>query len=806
MAQGKWDQTSTEGTQLWSADFPSALLTTTYTQNIAKVAGFVGMRARVRVRIQFNSQPFQQGMAILSFMPYAEYMPRHAAWFYKGLSGNLADMCAVSALPHVLLNLANQTAMEFVTPYVSPYLYVNLVTGQGSFGRVVLNSLSPVLSQANSTVNFTVWANFEDVELIWPTDAPLATAWAQVGSELPTMEKTGAISNTITSIGSAASSILPMVGLGSLAKPVSLFSTAASNVLKLFGFSKPTVQAPVTRVLQAPGRYFLNYDGADTSHKLGFSAGNELQTFSGFAGTDHDEMALSYIAARPAYIANFDWNVADQSDTALWSLPLSPQYLGWKGAASTVVKGSVDRLSPAARIATLLNLWRGDFVFDFHFVKTQMHSGRVRISSRLYNYATQSFPLNDMPGYTETADVDLTTSSTVRFRIPFAAVRPWLLTEIDRGVPLTSGDARNYCLGQIQMTVINPLVAAPQCASVVEVIVFSHMENAQFAVPNQTTFLPYGLPTTALASSSTLEVVPTNKGKKPPKRSKREVVEDMDNEIPVEGTAQVGGVEDTKEVSEDHMNAGGLKIPPASMCVGEVVTSARQLIKRFIRVQTSTFTAIPANATQPGTTATNLLIRPWQLTPVATGSITSTTPLYTPTDYIQHLAPMYSFMRGSVRFKLALITIPANFNASIPFSVYINNSTINRTASNPGSAIGSGIMASIVDIPVASPGNLAYQPGFGDNPLVIYLDKEGIIEFEVPYYSTGHMVATFYGSTTLADSRISKIPIPTVVVSHPQIAGATLSLYRAAGDDFSFGGLLGVPQVMEYQYATNPTT
>lgn len=775
--QGTWDQTSIEGTELWGDNFPSALLKDTYIQNVQKVTGFVGMRAKVRVRVQFNSQPFQQGMAILSYLPYAEYMPQHMAWFYKSQppsAPTTADMCAVSGNPHVLCNLANQTAIEFVTPYISPYIYVNLVTGQGSFGRVTLNSLTPVASAASPAVNFTVWANFEDVELTWPTDAPLTTKWAQVGSELDEMEQTGVISSAVSSFGNIASSILPSIGLSSLAKPVSLFSTTASNVLKLFGFSKPSVQAPVTRVLQAPARYFLNADGSDTSHKLGLSAGNELQTVSGFAGTDHDEMAMSYIAARPTYIDSFKWTLANDDGVALWRKALTPLALGWRGNPSTSRKAVVDRLSPAARLATLMNMWRGDFVFDFHFVKTQMHSGRLLISTRLYNYESNFSVLDTQPGFTETADVDLSTTSTVRYRVPFAAVRPWLLTEVERNTNLTSGDALNYCMGQIQVTVLNPLVAAPQCSTEVTVIVFAHMENAQFAVPTRSTYNPYALPPAV---------------------------------IPFDGEAQVGGVEETREVSEDHLKTPTLMIAPHSMCTGEMVTSVRQLMKRFTKVRTSMGVVLPATANTAGSTGNAFLIRPWRIVSPATATISSTAPPYEPTDYYSHFAPMYSFMRGSMRFKLTMDVLPTTFNTAIPFRVFINTSTINKIASNPTATLGQvGVINQITDVPATAAGNIAYQPGFGDTPVPIYLDKEGSIEFEVPYYSTGHMTCTSYADPLLVDSRTSILPIPRVILTHPQLVGATFTLYRAVGDDFSFGGLLGCPQVCEFNYSTNPTT
>jgi len=769
MKQGLWGATAVEGTELWSANFPGDLLA--FAQNTAKVTGFVGMRARVRVRVQMNSQPFQQGMAVLSFLPYSQYMPQHTAWFYKSLPVSAptgADMVAVCGLPHTILNLANQTAVEFITPYISPYIYVNLVTGQGSFGRVTLNAMTPIGSNSATNVSFTVWANFEDVELVWPTDAPVSTNWAQVGGELSAMERTGVISSTISSIGSAASSILPMVGLQSLAKPVSLFSTAASNIFKLFGFSKPSVQAPVTRVLQAPARYFLNYDGSDTGHKLGFSAGNELQTFSGFAGTDNDEMSLSYIAARPTYIDSFEWSTNDNEDKQLWSKPLTPFALGIKGAATNTDKAVVDRLSPAARLATFFAMWRGDFVFDFHFVKTQNHSGRIRISSRLYNYTTASTTLNDMPGFTETADIDLSAASTVRFRVPWAAVRPWLLSEIDRGISLTSGDALNYCMGQIQISVLNKLVCAPQCQTTVPVVVFAHMDNAQFAVPINPTTLPYGLPAEGVV---------------------------------LDGSAQVGGVEKSQEVSEDQKSLRGVNIPPGSMCTGELVTSARQLIKRFTPIAVGTFTALPPTGSSTGASGNSYVLRPWKPSTVPTGTISPTLPNYSYTDFFSHLAPMFAFARGSMRFKLVLTEFPDKFDPSIPFTVTINNSTLNKTASNPVGISSDAIFTPIRDTPNTTPPlSKVFVVGFGGAGIPVYLDKESTVEFEVPYYSTGHMVASYYGTDSLANHRGSITPLPYVTISHPQMVGGSYTLYRACGDDFSFGGLLGSPQVAEFNY------
>lgn len=785
--QGTWDQSKVNGDELWSAEFPSALLTSTFIQNIRKVDGFVGMRAKVRIRIQFNSQPFQAGLAILSFFPYSEYNKNHSDWFYKSEPNSAptkANMLSVSALPHVLLNLANQTAFEFITPYISPYLYVNLVTGQGSFGKIALNVFTPVLAAASSTVNFTVWGSFEDVELVWPTDAPLATKWAQVGGEMAQMERTGTISSVVGSVGGTIAKVLPYVGLSSLAKPVELFSTTAENVMRMFGFSKPSVQAPVTRVLQSPGRYFLNCDGSDTSHKLGLSAGNELQTFSGFAGTDHDEMALAYVVSRPSYYTDFDWTTANAADTQIFSQYLSPTLLAIRGSPTTVNKAVVDSNTPASRVAQMFDLWRGDFIFDFHFVKTQMHSGRVRISTRLYSYESTSTSLNDMPGYTETADIDLSSASVVRFRVPYAAVRPWLMTQSLRATTLTSTDLKNYCMGQIQMTVVNPLVAAPSASSTVKVVAFVHMENASFAVPLRSTYIPYGIP-----NQTSLD-------------------QEQDQLTKLQATAQVGGVVATRPVTEDQNSQRSVLIPPHSMCIGEVVTSFRQLLKRFSPCYLGGLSAqIDATATVSGASGTMFTIRPWASCSIPTGPLTPVLPNYPTFDLYSQIMPLYAFSRGSMRFKIVLTKKSATFDPSIPLALSICLNTTAKTATNPVTYGGesSAVCGPTADIPATTPGSLAYQQDFAEPTTPIFFDKEGVAEFEVPYYSTGHMVATYYGPNDLIDRRNSKVPIPQVVFSHPQLLGCNFTIYRAVGDDFSFGGLLGATNTAEYNYFANQT-
>jgi len=797
LRQGAWSSSLPRGAKLTAVTFPKDLLNGIYdiTQNTKKVDGFVGIKAKVNVRLEVSSQPFQAGCLLLNYIPYADYMKSHTQW----INGDTTtESVAASGCPHVIMNLANSTAVTFTTPYVSPYLYANLVTGQGSFGVVTISVLSPLSSQTASTVNWTLWAHFEDVELVYPTPAPLVdgTGWAQVGGEMATMQSRGTISSAVGTVGRAVSSLLPHVGLAYLSRPVEAFSTTAESIMKYFGFSKPSVTAPVTRVLQSPARFFLNSDGSDACHKLALSANNELQTFPGFAGTEEDEMRLDYVAARPCYTTSFNWSTTSVADTSLFLLPVSPtSTISFDSPVSNAyARGLV--MPPAAKVASNFNLWRGDMVYTFHFVKTQFHNGRLRVSFLPYAYA-DSTTIQNMPAYAHTEDIDISTSSTFTFRVPYTSVRPWLHTAFNPDVPVTAGDPRNFACGVLQISVINPLVSASTVASSIEVLVFTSLEKAQFAGPLKSVLLPYSIP----------------------------------------NVAQVGG-EVTKESSQATVDRPQLPMLPYASCVGEVIASYRQLLKRFSQCGSITLSKVDATTTAQGSSGNGFVLFPWQpvrpqignFSVAANGAMTpkytnkddfSTTSITTLPDLYSQIYSQYAFYRGSMRYKLVVSQPSTTWDRSKPINIFINMITtpkenafspFMRASSTVGQDnLGTGPIQPLLDLPVLSTAtlktNFAYQPGFAEHNLVVYPDKEGVIEFEVPFLATGHMVPTSYGLFSVDRARSIVYPLPTVTVYSGGTGGLTgcaIDVYRAVGDDFSFGSLLGVPKHALWRSSLDP--
>jgi hypothetical protein len=800
--QGAWASTSTRGAVLANLTFPKQLFDTgsyKVLQNTNKLDGFTGFKAKVRVRIEINSQPFQAGALLLHYVPYSEYMQSHTQWY---ATSSVADPVAASGCPHVVMNLANTTSMEFVTPYVSPYLFFNLATGQGSFGNVVISVISPLSSQSATSANYTIWAKFEDIELRYPTDAPLTTSFAQIGNEVAKMESRGSISSTVGSVGNAIADVLPWVGLGWLSSPARMASSAGESVLKMLGFSKPGVEAPVTRVKQSPAQYFINSDGADTTHKLSVSAANALITPSGWAGTDSDEMRLDHIASRPCYSTAFNWAGTDTADKSLFLLPVSPMYTMTPATAIPNAYARALSMPLCAKVASFFSLWRGTMVYRIQVVKTQFHSGRLRISYRPYIYADNT-KIADMPAYAYTEEIDLSSGTDFTFEIPFVSTRPWMQTYYDLKSSLASGDARNAATGCVQISVINPLVNPVNVSSTVEVLVYASMKDAQFASPIRPIILPYNIPNVAQIGKARLI-----------KTEESSAMQNVPSELP---------------------------LLPYSTCVGEVVTSFRQLLKRQSYLGRATITKAAATTSSAGSTGSGFVLFPWAPVMPQVGTFTvaangGMTPTYNNnytwfdngnrqvTDAYSNVYSMFSFFRGSVRYKLALVNKGANYDPKLPVKIYINivaapadetwSPSMQANAAGPTN-LGTGPIQPLVDDSKLSTAtlksNFAYTPGLAEYNIVVYPDLEGVIEFEVPFQASGHMCPTNYGINNATNTRSIFNPIPKVtIVGTPTSGGNSLQdcsfdIYRAVGDDFSFGGLLGAPSQALWYASNNPT-
>lgn len=486
---GLWSSATTAETQLYTANFPEVLISNTMYQE--KLRGFVGLRATLVIKVQVNSQPFQQGRLMLQYYPYAQYMPNRVSLVNSTLQGR-------SGCPRTDLDLSVGTEVEMRIPYVSPHVYYNLITGQGSFGAIYLVVYSQLRDQVTGTgsVEYTVWAHLEDVDVQYPTGANIFTGsspnfaslgqkmsdgkftekdlrdiwtskaynkqpdkiFAQVASEITQLKESGTISSGIGQVSEGLSTMSKIPILGNMFTKPAWISAQVSNIFKMLGFSKPTVQGlPCESKLRGQVR-MANFDGADTSHKLALSAQNEIETKSGLSGTSADEMDLTHVLSIPNFWDRFTWNTTDATSSILWDNYVTPMKI--KPYSSTILDRF--RCTHMGFVANTHGYWRGSIVYTFKFVKTQFHSGRLRISFIPFYYNTTiSTGVPDV-SRTQKVIVDLRTSTEVSFTIPYVSSRPWMYCIRPEASWLGTDNALMYnaVTGIVRVEVLNQVVAA----------------------------------------------------------------------------------------------------------------------------------------------------------------------------------------------------------------------------------------------------------------------------------------------------------------------------------------------------------
>lgn len=288
---------------------------------------------------------------------------------------------------------------------------------------------------------------------------------------------------------------------------------------------------------------------------------------------------------------------------------------------------------------------------------------------------------------------------------------------------------------------------------------------------------------------------------------------------------------------------------PYAVCMGENVTSVRQLLKRYSFLGRVKADVLAATANQLGSSGRGFALFPWAPVTPQNGAISNVLGVQSPKfgseylissgtkktsinlvpDTYSQFYPLYSFYRGSMRIKIVIASKGPDYDASLPINVYIHLTTpanvgnmmpimsaIVATSSGASSNLGSGPLQCLFDTPLATAAGqtkvgFAYQPDLGAYRCAIIPGFEGLIEFEVPFHCTGHMVPTNYGLYDQTSARSIFFPFPVVSVigavtaaGKPVLAGCDLDVYRAVGDDFSFGGLIGSPQHALWQSSTDP--
>jgi hypothetical protein len=456
-------------------------------QAFDRMEGAVGFRATMCFRLVSTATPFHQGIVALSW--------QYASVTVDSKNGSRSNFPALTTnLPHVKLDVAEQTAVELKVPFIAPFEYIpvdsTIGVGNLRYGTLAVTRLTDFrLGASQTAARYTLYAWLEDVELIGV--APIATTTVTLQAGLvDELRQTKLISKSLDVATNIVRSADGVPSLTPFSGPTAWFLRHLKGLASSFGFSRPVDETMVERVTHLGYAGESHVDMPIPAFKASPFQSNMVK-LDRVGGTNEDHMALSYILSKPAMVFRKVWSSTAALGDYLYAGHVSPSVYwfrdnptGSSGNRSIPTNATLTTSaflpSHFMYIGSGFRYWRGSIRYTFQFSKTKMHGGRVVATFTPSLLQAQSAPLINgvvvpesgatngvgMQGYTKM--FDLRDSSTFDFDVPYISTEAYTLY--------------GNSIGTVTLSVASPLNAPTAAADSIDMLVYvSAVGHFEFA-------------------------------------------------------------------------------------------------------------------------------------------------------------------------------------------------------------------------------------------------------------------------------------------------------------------------------------
>lgn len=450
----QWAVTSPAGTVLKQYRFPDVLLAQPALSR--KAYNFFGLRAGVEFVVLVNKQPFQQGNLLISYLPGAKYNDaKNAMCQTTTPTASSANLSTLSGMPRTNLDLMDASKAKLKVPYAAPYVYYNLLSGDGTIGDFYITVYSPLQDVASSgTVSVQVMARFIDVDLQFPA-----------GNSLASFSKTPAVESLYNTFVQKPdlSTLKQLVEEGT-----SIMEKVKSGSFR-FQMNSENVQTQNFKPRALPNMSVANE--SNNAHLLSLSSSNNLPSINMGEASKMENSFLNIVQI-PTYNSRFDITSSQNAGTNVWSKQVT--LLDYTNVAPD---GSIGVDYPTF-LGQNFSKWRSSFKFNFRFIKTMYHSLRVRIFFAPNTTTVAGVDRNAVISKI----IDLKVNNFVEFEVPFIWPHPFLNTDTD--LP--------HSLGMIGVDILTKMVHPDTVKNTIEVIVErSAGTDFDLNLPKELTYFPY---------------------------------------------------------------------------------------------------------------------------------------------------------------------------------------------------------------------------------------------------------------------------------------------------------------------------
>lgn len=362
---------------------------------------------------------------------------------------------AYTQLPGVEMDLRVSTAADFCVPYTHNLEYMPLIIESGvtptetfSMGAVEIIDYLPIRYVGSKKPYITVYCWLEDVEVFGAVNDPVVLVTAQSGG-VEDIEKDGPLSGPLYKLSKAATLIGGAIpSLSSMISPLAWALRASSNTLASFGYSRPLQLEAVPRAFLTTQHYQNNADGPDAAFNMGLLQANSVTVIDNIGFTNEDEMSIAYLVSKPACINRI--NIGETRLGRVYTLFLAPSAM-WAAndnsiSFSEVIKaphlwsfqapGTVVRPAPLMWLSTMFNKYRGGFRVTVKCNATVFHGGRMLLTYTPYSRPTITSDFTTIasgnPGFVDTDTTginviwDLREGNTCSLDCPYFSQTPFM--------------------------------------------------------------------------------------------------------------------------------------------------------------------------------------------------------------------------------------------------------------------------------------------------------------------------------------------------------------------------------------------
>jgi hypothetical protein len=657
---------------------------------------------------------------------------------------------------HLTLDPCTSQGGEFTLPYVWPYNASDLTVGQwDQLGVLNFEELNP-LKHANggtAAVNITVYAWAEDVKLSIPTTLNSTKIVAQADEF-----GVGSVGRTASAVSKAAGMLSSVPGIAPFAKATSMVASGMGAVAKAYGFSRPPIISDLANMRPTLVGTMANTDRGDTVTKLTVDSKQELTIDPRVFGVDTgDELVLTNLAGKQAYLTQFQWIVGTPPGTIIWNIRVNP-------GMNQFVTNAGYLLLPCAFASLPFKWWRGTIRYRFQIVASAYHKGRLR-----FVYDPHRLASNDQ-NVAYTRVIDLANERDFTLDVAWGQPVSWLrvprlpYTGANGSTTAYSSDDTTLSNGVVTVAVLNDLTTPNDVPNNdITINVYASMcDDAEFNVLDNTGI--EGLTFKNQAEEFAAETMvddnaPLDIGSK----------ECMSECLPVDNTLLV------------HF--------------GESVTSFRTVLKRYnyhVSYQNPTVgqvqwqLIVPTFPHYPGLYTTGIN----QTATVPSAGVAAN---FNKMTLMNYLTPAFLAQRGSIRSKY-------NFFSDLPMTT--NFASVARIISQPVPAT----YASAASVHVTTNQNLFTKGRLNEltNGLqaieVTYTHAQPTLEVEHPYYNLKRFDSARdpgYTQTSGTAGFVNMAPSDSHIISAQMnsTAYSGVDRYIAAGEDFQLFLFQGLPAI-----------